>query len=134
MKPYFDSAVGGPGNGVGSLAPSVSAVYDLQSGVVRTFGSVFHHNEASSGYIGYRVEHIVGYAIGASAYYQAEYVGLIESVTIKPEKVAAVAVGVGIGLEICQITHLRILSGEKFFAFGQLGRYVGRGRTIRGVE
>ena len=110
----------GTGDGVNGVGPRVSAVDELQGAVVGGFGAIFHHHECAAAKLGEVVEQRVGHAVGASANYQSHHVGHRQSLLIHCSQPFYRGVGVGISLEISQISHCGIFACKKRLALLQL--------------
>ena len=129
-----DACAGRARDGIDSVAPMMAAVYEVESGVVRRFGTVFHNDEMLIGQKPKVGEERVGHTVGSSADNYSVNEGVGESLLIDGPQTVKLAVSVGVGLKVSQISHLGVFAAEEAYAFVDLLRHRHFGRAKRGVE
>jgi hypothetical protein len=98
----------------------VASVDALQSLVVGTLNAYFYNEEGVLVEFFQIVEQRVRKAVGTCSYDQSHHIFYGKSLFIELAQMGKRGVGVGEGLEIGQVFHVRVFSGEELFALFQL--------------
>ena len=124
----------GAQDGILRLLESMAAI-DAQKGVVvGAFDAVFYQYEGALVELCQIIEQLIRHAIRACAYDDAHNIVYLQRLVVKRLELVEWGIGVGEGLEIGQILHIRILVGEELLALFELLGYRVATLAIRGVE
>lgn len=134
MSASKDAALMGLLDGETGLCKRMSAVDASEGIVVGTLHTIFHNEEGATVQVFQIVEEFIGYAVRSCADDDAHDIFDAEGLFVELAEMRDGGIGVGIGLEIGEILHLRIFPRKELLACFQLLGDAVLSLTIGGVE
>lgn len=121
-------------DGISRLLEAVATI-DAQKGiVVGTLDAILYQYKSALVEFGQIIEQLITDAIGAGAYDDAHDIRNLQRLLVERLELGEWGIGVGEGLEIGQVLHIRIFVGEETLTLFELLGYRVATLTVRGVE
>ena len=117
-------------HGIHRLGPRVTSVYKPQCALARGLRAILHHHPRTPPQLGKALQQRVTHTVGARRYHHAHHIGHAQRLFVTTHQLFFIAIRVGIGLKIGQVTHIVVFASKEALPLLQLLGHSQHGSAI----